>query len=483
MKKLMLFILILSALSFGTTALAYAGDYIGDMEVVNCDDYVSMREYPDTDSERILKISLGSVVEDCYVYDDDFIHGEFDMQYGYILSEYLEPCSGVKTFDRLQVVGSDEYVLLFSQPDTESRRLLKVPLGAMVENCVIHDDDFTYAEYDGRCGFILSEYLEEEKTNEHLYGWEYFGDLRVYGCDSWVSLYEEMDTDSRRILKIPLGAVIEDCYINSCDFVYGEYQGKQGYVLEKYLIEAEYIGYSEVEYMQVSNTDSWVSLRQAATVASERLAKAPKDAIVEVLGEESGFYHVIWDGLQGYIHMDYLEYVTVPYADADDQLTNSRIRLHAEEAAFGVYLISDSMGGDWSVLEERHHLDAVLNGMPEEWWPVVMTIPEERIIEIIGGTELYLIIPTEEDADVTVNRMQLGYDGTTGLVEEVIYQSDSGEPILLRCNAFEAVQDCGITVEDMYGANVTWYPTKEMGKEWVYTGAEGGYCLDFTVYD
>lgn len=483
MKKLLFMGLILAMVLAGQAASAAPGDYIGDMEVVNCDRYVSMRESPDTDSDRIMKVSLGSVVEDCMVYNDEFIYGEFDMQYGYILSEYLEPCGGVKTFDYMQVVNCERYVSLFSQPDTDSRRILKVPLGEMVENCIIHDEEFTYAEYDGRCGFILSEYLEPASENASIIGWEYFGDLRVHQCDSWVSMYEEPDTDSERVAKVPLGEIVRDCYINYGEFIYGEYNGKKGFILGEYLIEAEYIGYEAIEYMQVSNCDSWVSLREEATTASERLAKVPKNTIVEVMGEQSGYYHVICDGMIGFIYQEYLEYMDLPYADADEQLSNSRTWLHYYDAAFGVYLISDSMYGEWSLFDEGYDLEGLLYGMPEEWWPVAMVIPPERIAEIIGGGELYLIVPADEYAQVCVNRLKLGYDGFTGEIEEVLYQGGFGEPILVRCNVYELVSDCEIVMTDSEGRTVSWYPGTAVFGHQVDTGAYGGEIVDFTVYE
>ena len=403
---------------FGTAFNAYGdgleGDweepvYYGDMEVVNCDKYVSMFEYPDTDSERLLKVSLGSVVEDCVVYDDEFIYGEFDMTYGYILSDYLEPCEGVKSFDSLQVINCDEYVSLFVQPDTDSNRLVKVPLGEWVTNCVVHDDQFTYAEYDGRCGFILTKYLDfGEET-----GWE--------------------------------------------DDITG--------------------------YMQVINCDSWVSFREQPTSASRRLAKVPKDTIVEVLGESDGYFSVIYNGMEGYIYGEYLDWIEGPYSDADDILSNTRTLLNSEGVGFGVYLISDSMGGDWSIIQEMNHLQNVLRWMPEEWWPLTTTLPEEQIIEIIGGNHLFLIIPSDEYASVTVNRLKLGNDGFTGIADEVLYESETGEPFLLRCNEYDFAMDSEILIFETDGDEYGWYPDVLPDGRIFNPQVEGAAYLDLTVYE
>ena len=59
-------ILICLALLLGMSALAEAGNgYIGDMTVVHCDEWVSMRAEPDTSAERLIQVPLGALVEDC----------------------------------------------------------------------------------------------------------------------------------------------------------------------------------------------------------------------------------------------------------------------------------------------------------------------------------------------------------------------------------------------------------------------------------
>ena len=94
MKRILAFVLA-ALLALGAFALAESGDgYIGDMEVVNCESYVSLRAEPSTKAERLAKVSLGETVTNCHWYDNDFIYCEYDGQSGYILAEYLEPLDG-----------------------------------------------------------------------------------------------------------------------------------------------------------------------------------------------------------------------------------------------------------------------------------------------------------------------------------------------------------------------------------------------------
>ena len=64
------------------------GYFLGAMTVINCDEWVSLREYPDTASERLDKIYKGTEVE-AYYYDEQWCSVFYKDQFGYILSEYL----------------------------------------------------------------------------------------------------------------------------------------------------------------------------------------------------------------------------------------------------------------------------------------------------------------------------------------------------------------------------------------------------------
>ena len=157
----------------------------------------------------------------------------------------------------------------------------------------------------------------------------------------------------------------------------------------------------------------------------------------------------------------------------------------------GALLVSDSMGGDWSILAERRHLDAVLYPLEDEWRDIAMEIPDERVVEIIGGQELYLILPMDADAMVSV--VHLSDDE-----ENLIYHSETGEPFLLRCNAvaspweedlylsdFEDVGesfDCRVFIADSVGNVMLWNPYIHFNRGEMNTDALGGCVIDFTNY-
>lgn len=158
----------------------------------------------------------------------------------------------------------------------------------------------------------------------------------------------------------------------------------------------------------------------------------------------------------------------------------------------GAVLVSDSMGGDWSLLEERRHLDAVLCGLDEQWRGAAADIPDERIVDIRGGRELYLILPLDADAAVSVVQLD-------GDQERLIYHSETGEPFLLRCNAvaspwvedlylsdFGDVKepfDCRVFIADSVGNVLLWNPYIHFNRGEMNTDALGGAVADFTDYE
>ena len=163
-----------------------------------------------------------------------------------------------------------------------------------------------------------------------------------------------------------------------------------------------------------------------------------------------------------------------------------------ETAMCGAALVSDSMGGDWSLLEERHHLDAVLSGLDEAWRGIAQSVPDERVVDVRGGRELYLILPLDAEASVSVVYL-------SGDEESMIYHSETGEPFLLRCNAaaspweedpylsdFEEAEepfDCLILIADSVGNVLRWNPYIHFNRGEINTDAQGGFVLDFTNYE
>ena len=268
-------------------------NYVGPMRIANCDEWVSLREHPDTDSDRLAKVPLGDYVE-AYMYSpnpDFYVCETADGKVGFILVKYLEygtdapagvgpsgsasssnssssssaSSSGMKedrpakymnnqnALGEWYVAHCDEWVSLREHPDTGSKRIEKVYLNDYVQAYEYSPNpDFYLCETSsGNIGFILKKYLEcvMDVPDDIYYGeiakddpWAYvcddnfMGGLTVVNCDEWVSLREKADTGSKRLAKVPLWADVDAYYYPpNPDFYVCIYQGEIGFILEKYL--------------------------------------------------------------------------------------------------------------------------------------------------------------------------------------------------------------------------------------------------------
>ena len=146
--------------------------YLGNYQIVNCASYAVLRTYPDTASQQLMRIPLGSIVTNVYYQDDRFSYCVYGNVDGYILNANLAWVSGGSGGESYgggqaygdyigtaRIVNCLSYASLRAYPDTKATRLARVPLGATVTNCSIVDDRFAYCEYGGQAGYILLDNL------------------------------------------------------------------------------------------------------------------------------------------------------------------------------------------------------------------------------------------------------------------------------------------------------------------------------------
>ena len=117
-------------------------------------------------------------------------------------------------------------------------------------------------------------------------------------------------------------------------------------------------------------------------------------------------------------------------------------------------------------------------------YPFIAEIDEKHIIG--GAGHLYCIVPVDENATVAINRVQWNEKTQTDEVTEVLYRSESGEPVLLFANldgvAYEA--DTQVFITDNNGNTCEWYPTFDAMSHLAPCISEAGDYLsfDFTEY-
>ena len=117
-------------------------------------------------------------------------------------------------------------------------------------------------------------------------------------------------------------------------------------------------------------------------------------------------------------------------------------------------------------------------------YPFIAEINEEHIIG--GAGHLYCIVPVDENATVAINRVRWNEKTHTDEVTEVLYRSESGEPVLLFANldgiAYEA--DTQVFITDNSGSTCEWYPSLDAMSYLAPCISEAGDYLsfDFTEY-
>ena len=417
-----LFLALLLTLSC-TGALAVRNPYIGVMRVVNCDEWASLRLEPYEYTERLAKVPLGALVY-AYYEDKEFTRCYYDgYGWGYIKNEYLaleelyeptafgsvEQAFGESDFWQLYpdyqafyspyastshtggwreatylfsagsatytVANCDGWVSLRREADSQSGRILAVPLGADVYvNGIWHG--WGLCLYEGRAGWIKMQYLSLSdpyftKADEAEYLRRTGGDSApdavlsiqyVVNCDEWVSLRQFPDTGADRLREVPLGARVE--VMELCgDFAGVYYDGMYGYILRDYLASVPpYMdGDDEIEDpgyylgdMYVVNCDEWVSLREWPDTSSARLAAIPLGTRLTAYQVDTRFAIVTYNGIVGYVLLDYLgkepptppagEVLTPQYSAwsgwGDTPVTASSTRQVETRTVYGYYYYS-----------------------------------------------------------------------------------------------------------------------------------------------
>ena len=218
-------------------------DYlIGAMEVVNCQSWTSLRAYPDTHANRLMKVPVGAVVTNCYYQDDKFIYCEYNGVGGYILANTLSFIYGPIGYEyseedylgNMQIVNCQSYASLRDYPSTSANLLVRVPLGEIVTNVFYQDERFSYCIYNGVEGYILNSnlaWVSGGSQSSGSYDSTWIGDAWIVNVGAWASLRELPDTSSYRLAKVPLGDLVTNCYYVNDRFACVTWNGMVGYIL------------------------------------------------------------------------------------------------------------------------------------------------------------------------------------------------------------------------------------------------------------
>lgn len=177
-------------------------------------------------------------------------------------------------------------------------------------------------------------------------------------------------------------------------------------------------------------------------------------------------------------------------ASDDKQLTDVRARIADDfDSLCGVVYLNYGLM-DYAVYEHDIHTDAAFFDELIEaseyakTYPFLADMPQERRAGYAGSNDLYLIIPADPKATVTVET--LGWneaDGDLVKTGEQVYSQQDGAPFLLQCNVSDIFPQCELTVTDRDGITLVWRPSISMRDGTVFTTGENGRSAgDLTVY-
>ncbi|MBR3917184.1 MAG: leucine-rich repeat domain-containing protein, partial [Clostridia bacterium] len=140
-------------------------------------------------------------------------------------------------------------------------------------------------------------------------------------------------------------------------------------------------------------------------------------------------------------------------ANAEEQLKALREKKESEIQLFAAAYIGCT--------DDMNEVDAIAwikENSPVfcENYSFVKNIPSAQIAGTPMG-ELYCIVPFDENSTVAINRIVRDENGN-GSYENVIYRSESGEPVLLFCNNSGVDGDTMVTITDSDGNKDVWFP-------------------------
>ena len=166
-------------------------------------------------------------------------------------------------------------------------------------------------------------------------------------------------------------------------------------------------------------------------------------------------------------------------ADAENQLKALREKKESEVQLFAAAYIGCT--------EDMNEVDAVKwikENSPAfcENYSFVEDIPSVQIAGTHIG-ELYCIVPFDENSTVAINRAVYDENGN-GSYENVIYRSESGEPVLLFCNNAGVDGDTMVTITDSDGNKDVWFPCldEKLMMNCPYNANYDTFIYDFSPY-
>ena len=185
--------------------------------VVNCEEWISLREEPSVSAKVLKQVPLGAEVIWHDGAGNGFVVIEYEGVTGYALHGYLQGY-----LEAVRVSNCEEWVSLRQQPDENSERIRKVPLGQLLYSGG-RVGDFASVLYEGTYGYIATKHLTRADNGTGVPRY----------ANRNISLYKAATEDSATLCRIPYDAKVM-CYSTSERGVcYVNYLDKWGFVAQE----------------------------------------------------------------------------------------------------------------------------------------------------------------------------------------------------------------------------------------------------------
>ena len=165
----------------------------------------------------------------------------------------------------------------------------------------------------GLCGAASASayaYAYDDYTN-------LLGSMEVVNVKSYTWLKDRPGILANKLVKVPAGAVVTNCYYYDGKSVYCEYEGYAGYLSNSNLsficgpVGYEYPESAYLGNYQIVNCASYASLRAYPDSSSQRLLQVPLGAIVtNVYYQDERFSYCVYGNVDGYILNSNLAWVS-----------------------------------------------------------------------------------------------------------------------------------------------------------------------------
>ncbi len=110
--------------------------------------------------------------------------------------------------------------------------------------------------------------------------------------------------------------------------------------------------------------------------------------------------------------------------------------------------------------------DAYSNAEISEDFPEELTylfnLSEDAFIDASDGFEVFALIPYGEGTKIKVNKLVYSDDMMTSEKSELLYESESTEPVVLKCNVSDLFSDTIVTVTKANGESISYSPSTSL---------------------